>query len=130
MAPITLTITVINTPTEFPIEGLTQLELEVQGKKRQLLPEIDGNKRTYQVPIDFHPDGRPKGEFVNVYGDKRPFVYLQWWGCDALGRRKTFRRIKLYWDLIPPADGDRAVTIEGTDPKGCPACSTARVAAL
>ncbi len=125
----TLTIFVTNPPADFPENGMKNLRLIVQGKKRNLDGALDQGSLRFEVPIEFHPDGRPRGEFVNVYGDKRPFVYLQWWGTNAAGLPETFRRIKLYWDQLPApdADGNYLVKISGVDKKGHPACSTALV---
>jgi hypothetical protein len=122
-----LTIFVANPPDDFPENGMSNLRLIVQGKKRNLEGSEVPNGLQFEVPIEFHPDGRPRGEFVNVYGDKRPFVYLQWWGTNAAGLPETFRRIKLYWDQLPAPDagGNYKVTVSGVDKKGHPACSTA-----
>ena len=122
-----LVVTVKDLATVFPEEGLTNLKLVSQGKKESLEGHLTDTGCRFLVPVELRDDGRPVGPFVYRNSDQRSFIYLQWWGRNAANQWVTFRRIKLYFDQISGWPEVSSVTINGTDRKGHPACSTAIV---
>lgn len=67
-----------------------------------------------------------KGPAVVYHGDKRRFIYLNWFG-ESGGKTQSFRRIKLFLDLIPgltyETAGDVIVEIPSRQPDGSPKCA-------
>jgi hypothetical protein len=116
-----LVIRVVRLPVGVPFDGEPSLLLALQGKKANLEGKPEGDDWICSVDVALGADGAPRGEWVHKYGDKRPFIYLTWYGSSG----RIVRRIKLYCDLIPAEATE--VRVAGTDRHGHPACSTAVV---
>ena len=90
---------------------------------------------TFEVEVKPAKDGGLdfRGPYVHGKAGDR-FLYLSWGSLQTNGMLDMFRRAKLKFDTIDPADIQRAVDtgalLEGrlpmTDKWGCPVCATVR----
>ena len=106
---------------------------------REVIDRVPGDAReavfTFEVEVKPAKDGHLdfRGPFVHgTSGDR--FLYLSWGSLETDGTLQMFRRAKLKFNTIDPADIERAVNtgalLEGrlplTDKWGCPICATVR----
>lgn len=113
--------------------GMTNVELYLQTPSALVPGTAEGSDLRFEVPFTMRPDRsgvpQPSGDVVHRESDGRRFIYLVWLG-DQDGRRESFRRLKVYFDLAPgfPAPAETySVSIRGRDAKGLPACARAQV---
>lgn len=113
-----LKVQIVDPPTEFAPHGKIWHQVQL---KRGYLDPVAPNE--YQLQFDL-VDGVPKGDIVHYHGDKRRFIYIQWYGA----RGEKFRRIKLFFEhFLRDGVDSYEVRIAGSMKDGSPACSTARV---
>lgn len=125
----TLRIIVFAPPREF--EGAKDLRLTMSSKSGEIEAKSEGDSLIFEAEFEMKADRSgtmyPSGLEVVHHGDKRRFIYLNWWGETAEGYR-CFRRMKVFFERIPNFGDGMAdqyeVFIKGTDKRGGPACAS------
>jgi len=130
----TLRIVVFAAPRE--CEGAKDLRLTMSSKDGEIASKAQGDSLLFELEFEMKADRsgamHPSGPEVVHHGDKRRFVYLNWWGQTAEGYQ-CFRRIKVFFARIPNFGEGMAdeyeVFIKGTDKRGGPACASVELLA-
>jgi hypothetical protein len=129
----TLEITV--TEVTIMCDGRDRMELLLQTKEGHEKGRWnDDGSMTFDVPFELRPDRagviQPWGDCVQRQPDGRRFVYLVWFRTKG-AEKSSVGRLKVFFDRVPGFPGANefySLRVLGRDPKGRPACATARLA--
>ncbi len=121
-----------------PADSIGPVHVGIQ-RGREVIDRVRGDASeavfTFEVELKPAKDGSLdfRGPYVHGKSGDR-FLYLSWGSLETDGTLQMFRRAKLRFDSIDPADIQRAVDtsalLEGrlplTDKWGCPICASVR----